>query len=184
MNHISNSPLLNKCVLSLFSTASIFLNCQLHNAPGARTLSASKPLLPSFAGCHHCVDHIIDLLNWPSWRGKLFWFTLFTVVFWVDCVVGSVSNGSNPLERIRVRVGTGTEPWLRLYHMQNPNHWHLDRFPLQITAFTCPDVSLQLSISVLIISWHVVYADCVSFSRSFPSQVQICDPTKIRWVAG
>jgi len=33
----------------------------------------------------------------------------------------SVSNGSNPLERFRVRVGTGTEPLQRLYHMKNPD---------------------------------------------------------------
>jgi len=58
----------------------------------------------------------------------------------------SVSNGSNPLERFRVRVGTGTEPWQRFYHMENPDRWHLGRFPPQNPAFASPDVSIQLSI--------------------------------------
>jgi hypothetical protein len=58
----------------------------------------------------------------------------------------SVSNGSNPLVRFRVRVGTGTEPWQRFYHMKNPHRWHLGRFPPQNPAIASPDVSLQLSI--------------------------------------
>jgi len=58
----------------------------------------------------------------------------------------SVSNGSNPLVRFRVRVGTGTEPWQRCYHMKNPDRWHLGRFPPQNPAIASPDVSLQLSI--------------------------------------
>ena len=72
----------------------------------------------------------------------------------------SVSNGSNLLERFRIRVGTGTEPWQRFYNMKNPDRWHLGRFPPQNPVFASPDVSLQLSIWVLIVSWHDVYADC------------------------
>jgi len=78
---------------------------------------------------------------------------------WNDILKSSVSNGSNPLERFRVRVGTGTTRWHRFYHMKNPDRWHLGRFPHQHPAFASPDVSLQLSISVLIVSWHDGYAD-------------------------
>ena len=74
--------------------------------------------------------------------------------------MSSVSNGSNPLERFRVRVGTGTEPWQWFYHMKNLDRCHLGRFPPQNPAFPSPDISLQLSIWVLIVSWHDVYADC------------------------
>ena len=85
-------------------------------------------------------------------------------------IMGSVSNRSNPLERFRVRVGTGTEPWQCFHHMKNPDRWHLGWFPSQNPAFARPDVSLQLSISVLIVSWHDVYADCaVSAALSPPT---------------
>ena len=85
-------------------------------------------------------------------------------------MAASVSNGSNPLERFRVRVGTGTEPWQRFYHMKHPDRWHLGWFPPQNPAFASPDVSLQLSIWVLIVSWHDVYADCaVSAARAPPA---------------
>jgi len=61
-------------------------------------------------------------------------------------VTPSVSNGSNPLEQFRVRVGTGTELWQRFYHMKIPDHWLLGRFPPQNPAFANPAVSLQLII--------------------------------------
>jgi len=69
----------------------------------------------------------------------------------------SVCNGSDPLERFRVRVGTGTEPWQRFCHMENPDRWHLGRFPPQNPAFGRPDISLQLRIWVLIVSRHDHY---------------------------
>ena len=83
--------------------------------------------------------------------------------------IPSVSNGSNPLEWFRVKVGTGTEWWQRFYHMKNPDRWHLGRFPPQNPAFASPDVSLQLSIWVLILSWHDVYADCEVLAALSPA---------------
>jgi len=82
--------------------------------------------------------------------------------------MSSVSNGSNPVERFRVRGGTGIELWERFYHMKNPDHWHLGRFPPQNPAFASPDVSLQSSIWVLIVSWHDVYADCAVLASLSP----------------
>jgi hypothetical protein len=58
-------------------------------------------------------------------------------------VSASVSKGSNPVERFRVRVGTGTKPWQRFYHMKNPDCWHVGQFPPQNPAFGNPGVSLQ-----------------------------------------
>jgi hypothetical protein len=58
----------------------------------------------------------------------------------LDLVRASVSNGSNPLERFRVRVGTGTKPWQRFYHMKNPDRciwagFHLKSRPLHAQIF-------------------------------------------------
>ena len=88
------------------------------------------------------------------------------VVF--DCLPPRVSNSSNPLERFQVRVGTRTEPCQRFYKMKNLDRWHLGRFPPQTPAFASPDVSLQLSIWVLIVSWHDVYADCAVLASLSP----------------
>ena len=71
--------------------------------------------------------------------------------------VCSVSNSSNLLERLQVRVVTGTELRQRFYQMKNPDHWHLGRFPPQNPAFASPDISLQLNIWVLIVSCHDQY---------------------------
>ena len=80
----------------------------------------------------------------------------------------SVSNGSKLLEWFRVRVGTGTEPWQGFSHMKNPDRWHLGRFSPQNPAFASPDVLLQLSIWVLILLWHDVYADCAVLAALSP----------------
>ena len=58
----------------------------------------------------------------------------------------SVSNGSNPVERFRVTIGTGTELWQLLYHMKNPDRWQLGWFPPQNPAFASTYVSLESSI--------------------------------------
>jgi len=55
-------------------------------------------------------------------------------------VGASVSNGSNPLEGFPVRIGTGTEPLQRFYHMNNPDCSIWARFllktqPLQAQIF-------------------------------------------------
>jgi len=47
----------------------------------------------------------------------------------------SVSNGSNPLERFRVRVGTGTEPWQRFLPHENPDRCHWASFTTKNPAF-------------------------------------------------
>ena len=88
-----------------------------------------------------------------EWISKVVFVTMY-----------SVSNGSNPLERFRVMVGTGTKPWQPFYHIYSPDRWYLGRFPPQDPASASPDVSLQLSIWVLIVSWHDVYADCSVFA--------------------
>jgi len=49
--------------------------------------------------------------------------------------VGSVSNGSNPLERFRVRVGTGTEPLRRFLPHENPDHCNWAGFTTKNPAF-------------------------------------------------
>jgi len=85
---------------------------------------------------------------------------------WLSC---SVSNGSNPLERFQVRVGTRTEPWQRVNHVKNPDRRHLGRFPPQNPAFASRDVSLQLSIWVQIVSWYNVYADCAVLAALSPT---------------
>jgi len=40
---------------------------------------------------------------------------------WLLLAMASVSNGSNPLERFRVRVGTETEPLQRALPHENPD---------------------------------------------------------------
>jgi hypothetical protein len=47
----------------------------------------------------------------------------------------SVSNGSNPLERFLVRVGTGTEPWQRFLTHENPDCCHWAGFTTKNPAF-------------------------------------------------
>jgi hypothetical protein len=47
----------------------------------------------------------------------------------------SVSNGSNPLERFRVRVGTGTEPLQRFLPHENPDHCNWAGFTTKNPAF-------------------------------------------------
>ena len=49
--------------------------------------------------------------------------------------VGSVSNGSNPLERFRVRVGTGTEPLQRFLPQENPDRCNWAGFTTKNPAF-------------------------------------------------
>jgi hypothetical protein len=51
----------------------------------------------------------------------------------------SVSNGSNPLERFRVRVGTGTEPWQRFLPHENPDRCHWAGFTAKNPAFPPDD---------------------------------------------
>jgi len=52
----------------------------------AWTPSASKPLLPSFAGWNHCVECFVDLRYVPAGRGERFLFGALTIEFCVDFV--------------------------------------------------------------------------------------------------
>jgi len=56
--------------------------------------------------------------------------------------VTSVSNGSKPLERFRVRVGTGIEPLQRVLPHEKPGPLLLGRFPPENPAMASPGFSL------------------------------------------
>jgi len=84
----SLSWLLKKCVTRRFSATSIFLNHKPRKAPRARTHSASKPRLLSFAWWHHWVDSFVDLPYLPAWSGEIFFLRALTIVVCVDFVVG------------------------------------------------------------------------------------------------
>jgi len=86
--HFCFSSLLRKCVSRHFSGPSFVLDLKLCNAPLARTLSASKPLLPSFTWWHHWVDHCVDLLYLPAEGGEKCFFGALTIVDCIDFVVG------------------------------------------------------------------------------------------------
>jgi len=49
-------------------------------------------------------------------------------------ISSSVSNGSNPLELFRVRVGAGTEQLQRFYHMKTPDRriWAMFHLPTRL----------------------------------------------------
>ena len=102
---------------------------------------------------------IIDSVNIPN---------SFAILLSGVPAIDSVSNGSNPLEWFQVRVGTGTELWQRFYHMKNPDRWRLGWFSPYISAFASPDISLELSIWVLIVSWHDKYVDCAVLAALSP----------------
>jgi len=86
--YLSFSSLLGKCVSHRFPAATFFLDCNLFNALRARTLSASKPLLPAFARWWSCVDWFVDLPYLPAGSAEMFLFGAFSIVVCVDFVVG------------------------------------------------------------------------------------------------
>jgi len=91
--HLSFSSLLNKCVSCLFTAENFFLDRLLRNTPNARTLSASKPLLPSLAWWCRRVDCLVRLPYLPGRRGETFFFRALTIVSCVDYVVGGDVGG-------------------------------------------------------------------------------------------
>jgi len=100
----------------------------------------------------------------------------------VRCLVVSVSNGSNPLERFRVRVGTGTEPWQRFLPHENPDRCHWASFTTKTRHFNLTTLAPIKYLSCdRIMTWSV--RRLCSSSRSFTSCIQICDPTTTRRVA-
>jgi len=86
--HFSFSSLLQQCVSCRFPAASFFFESKLRNAPRARTVSASKPLWPSFASWHRRVDRFVDLPYLPGGSGEKVFFRALTIVVWVYFVVG------------------------------------------------------------------------------------------------
>jgi hypothetical protein len=72
---------------SSFSATSLFLDPKLPNAPRAKTLSASTPILASFAWWRHWVDGFVDLPFLPAWNGEHVIFRALTIVVCVDFVV-------------------------------------------------------------------------------------------------
>jgi len=85
--HFSFSSMLKKCVSGHFSAASFYLDNKLRNAPRARTLSASRQLLPSFAWWRRWFDRFVDFPFLPAGSGKKFSFRALTILVCVDCVV-------------------------------------------------------------------------------------------------
>jgi len=53
----------------------------------------------------------------------------------VGALASSVSNGSNPLERFRVNIGTGMEPLQRILPHENPDHCNWAGFTTNNPAF-------------------------------------------------
>ena len=80
----------------------------------------------------------------------------------VLATVPTYKNGSNMHEWFWDRVETWTKLWQQLYHMKNPNCWHLGQFPPQNQDFASRDTTLESCIWVPIVSWHDVYADCAA----------------------
>ena len=86
--HWSFSSWMKKCVSHHCSAASFFLDCKLQNAPRTRTLSASWPLLHSFAWWHCHMAHFVDLPYLPAGWGERIFFGALTIVVCVNFIVG------------------------------------------------------------------------------------------------
>jgi len=68
-------------VFRLISAIHVVLDCKLCNAPKARTLSAFKPPIPSFAWWHCSVHGFANYPSVPGGRGKTLFFGALTMVF-------------------------------------------------------------------------------------------------------
>jgi len=74
----------------------------------------------------------------PSLTDCRYAYRLEYLMYLIDCAtwsLASVSNGSNPLERFRVRVGTGTELFQRFLPHENPDCFNWAGFTTKNTAF-------------------------------------------------
>jgi hypothetical protein len=80
--------LLEKCVSRRSSATSLFLVLMGRSAPRTRTLSASNPLLPSFAWWRRWVDWFVDLPYLPGRSGETFISVALTIVICIDFIVG------------------------------------------------------------------------------------------------
>jgi len=115
------------------------------------------------------MHYLANCINFNQMRATSARILLGSASPYIQVLISSVGNGSNQLEWFQVRVGTGTEPCQWFLHMKNPDRWHLGQFPPQNLAFESPDISLQSSIWVLIVSWHDVYADCAVLAALSPT---------------
>jgi len=86
--NFSISYLVKRWVSPRFPTASFLLDRKKPNAPRAWTLSASGPLLPSFAWWCGCVQRFINLPYLPAGSRKEFIFGPLPIVSSVDFVDG------------------------------------------------------------------------------------------------
>jgi len=84
------------------------------------------------------------------------------------CVSCSVSNGSNPLEPFRVRVGTGTEPLQWVLPHNNLDRCNWAGFTTKNPAFQPHEHCLPLRIWVLIEWWYDQYVDCAVLAAPLP----------------
>jgi len=86
--HFSFSSLLEKCIARHFTTESVIFHRKWRNAPTARTLSASKPLLSLYAWWHRCANCSVDLPYLLAGSGQTFFLRALTILSCVDLVVG------------------------------------------------------------------------------------------------
>jgi len=88
LNQFLLLSLLEKCVSRRLPTPTFFLDRKLCIAARARTLAASKPLLPSVARWHCPVESYDDLPDLPTGSGERFYFVALTIIFCVGFVDG------------------------------------------------------------------------------------------------
>jgi len=80
--------LLKECISHLFSTERFFFDVMLRHPPNAWTISAFKPLLPSFAWWRCGVDCLVGLSYLPARSVETVVFGALTIVSCVAPVVG------------------------------------------------------------------------------------------------
>jgi len=85
--HFALSSLLKSWVSPRSSAESFCFDHKLFNAPNARTLSSSKPLLPSFAWWFRRVESWVHMPDLASESWERYYFAALTIVSWVDFVV-------------------------------------------------------------------------------------------------
>jgi len=84
-----------------------------------------------------------------------------------------VSDGANPLGRFLVMVRTATEQVQLFSNFKHPGPLHLGRYPAYNLPVASPDLSLQLTIWVLIVLWQEQYVDCAVFAQHSPAAVRL-----------
>jgi len=85
----------------------------------------------------------------------------------------SISIGSKFPGRFRVRFHLKPDCGNRSYHTKNPDHLQMGRFYHQKPSISSSQFWLQLSIWVLIVSWHDQYVDCAVLAALSPPPPRI-----------